>query len=223
MGVLNFQQNNYICLMGGFKSKSKQFDYNVITEGTSQIKSVYRKMDRVSTFLESSSIHGFSHIATTRKFARIFWILVVCFGFLGAAFLINSSFEAWNESPVNTIIETLSIKRIEFPKVVVCPQRNTYTNLNFDILNANHTSRLEETKLSLLINTTVAKMHELETDVATTNFFEDKKRFRNWYFGFDDCFKKFPGRNLQLTSYLIEVSIVMNEYQIIVLLKRDMF
>ena len=70
MGVLNFQQNNYIYLMGGFKSKSKQFDYNVIAKGTSQIKSVYKKMDRVSTFLESSSIHGFFHIATNRKYAR---------------------------------------------------------------------------------------------------------------------------------------------------------
>ena len=177
-------------------------------------------MGGVSTFLESSSIHGFFHIATNRTYARLFWILVVCFGFLGAVFLINSSFETWNESPVNTIFETLSIKRIGFPKVAVCPLRNTYTTLNFDIMNANHTSRLDETILSLLIKTTVSKMHELETDVATANFLEDKKRFRNWYFGFDVCFKKFPGRHLQLTSYLIEVSFVMNEYKIIFLIKK---
>ena len=160
----------------------------------------------VSSFLESSTIHGFSHIATSKRVARIFWIFVVFFGFLGAVFLINSSFEAWNDSPVNTIIETLSIKGIEFPKVSVCPPRNAYTNLNYDILNANHTSRLDESDISLIINTTVAKMHELETDVATANFFEDENRFRNWYFKFDKCFKKFPSRDFIQTTYLPEVS-----------------
>ena len=163
-------------------------------------------MERVSTFLESSTIHGFSHIATTRKFARIFWILVVCFGFLVALFLINSSFEAWNESPVNTIFETLSIKSIEFPKVAVCPPRNTYTNLNYDILMANHTSRLDEHVISLLVNTTVSKMHTLETEVATANFFEDKNRFRNWYFGYDKSFAKFPHRDLKQESFNVKVS-----------------
>ena len=43
MGVLDFQQNNYICLTGGFKSKSKQFDYNVIAKGTSTSSQFTRK------------------------------------------------------------------------------------------------------------------------------------------------------------------------------------
>ena len=163
-------------------------------------------MDGVSSFLESSTIHGFYHIATSKKIARVFWIFVVCFGFLGAVLLINSSFEAWNESPINTIIETLSIKEIEFPKVAVCPPRNTYTNLNYDILNANHTSRLDEKVISLLINTTVKNMHELETDVATANFFEEENRFRNWYFGFDKAFIKFPDIYFKQESFNIEVS-----------------
>ena len=162
-------------------------------------------MDRVTKFLESSSIHGFFHIATNRKYAKLFWILVVCFGFLSALFLIKSSFEAWNESPVNTIFETLSIKSIEFPKVAVCPPRNTYTNLNYDIWKANHTSRLDEHVISLLVNTTVSKMHDLETEVATANFFEDKNRFRNWYFGYDKSFGKFPHRDLKQESFTVKV------------------
>lgn len=181
-------------------------------------------MDHVSSFLETSTIHGFSHIATSKRFARVFWIFVVCFGFLGAVFLINSSFEAWNVSPVNTIIETQSIKGLEFPKVAVCPPRNTYTNLNYDILNANHTSRLDESAISLIINTTVAKMQELEAEVATANFFEDENRFRNWYYKFDKSFKKFPESNFIQTSYLVEVSSVVNVFRTkFLFIKRDTF
>ena len=162
----------------------------------------------VSTFLESSTIHGMSHIGQTRKFSKLFWISVVVISFLGAVYLINSSFEAWNESPVSTIVETLSIEYIKFPKITVCPPRNTYTNLNYDILMANHTSRLDEHVISLLINITVSKMHKLETDVATANFFEDKNRFKNWYFGFDKSFTKFPSFGFMQESSTNEVRLV---------------
>ena len=159
----------------------------------------------VSTFLESSTIHGLSHIGQTRKFAKLFWISVVLIGFMCAVYLINSSFEAWNESPVSTIVETLSIENIKLPKITVCPPRNTYTNLNYDILMANHTSRLDEHVISLLINLTVSKMHKLETDVATANFFDDKNRFRNWYFGYDKSFTKFPSFKVPVSKAVFVV------------------
>ena len=39
-------------------------------------------MTGVNTFLESSTIHGLSYIAQTRKFAKLFWISVVLSGFI---------------------------------------------------------------------------------------------------------------------------------------------
>ena len=59
-------------------------------------------------------------ISTTKRFSKLFWIVVVLSGFLGASILINSSFQEWNESPIKTIIETFSIGGYwtKYPKVV---------------------------------------------------------------------------------------------------------
>ena len=38
-------------------------------------------MEGVTAFLESSTIHGLAHIATGRKYVRLFWILVVIAGY----------------------------------------------------------------------------------------------------------------------------------------------
>ena len=91
-------------------------------------------MENLTTFLESSTILGLAYIATGRKYVRLFWILVVIGGFTGAGYMIYTSFQGWNESPVKTTIETLSITEITFPKVTVCPPKNTYTDLNYDLM-----------------------------------------------------------------------------------------
>ena len=91
-------------------------------------------MEGITTFLESSSIHGLTYISTTRKYARLFWILVVITGFSVASFLIKESFDSWSESPVKTTIETLPIAEIKLPKVTVCPPKNTFTDLNYDLM-----------------------------------------------------------------------------------------
>ena len=91
-------------------------------------------MGNLRTFLETSTIHGLAYISTSRKYVKSFWILIVMGGFIGAGVLINQSFENWNESPVKTTIETLPITNLKFPKVTVCPPKNTYTNLNYDLM-----------------------------------------------------------------------------------------
>ena len=91
-------------------------------------------MEGVNIFLESSTIHGLTHIYTTRKYARLFWSLVVITGFIIASLLIKESFHSWSESPVKTTIETLPISEIKFPKVTVCPPKNTFTDLNYDLM-----------------------------------------------------------------------------------------
>ena len=141
-------------------------------------------MENLTTFLESSTIHGLAYIATGKKYMRLFWILVVIAGFTGAGVLIYTSFQSWEESPVKTTIETLPITEITLPKVTVCPPKNTYTDLNYDLMIAenmtlDNTTRNELTDLALrllwdqLHNETMANLSKVE----------DNKRYYNWYKG----------------------------------------
>ena len=91
-------------------------------------------MENIRNCLESSTIHGLSYISTTRKYVRLFWMLVVMTGFSVAGMLIYTSFQSWNESPEKTTIKTLPITDITFPKVTVCPPKNIYTDLNYDLM-----------------------------------------------------------------------------------------
>ena len=91
-------------------------------------------MGEIKSFLESSTIHGLAYLTTSKKYLRLFWTLVVIAGFTGAGVLIYKSFQSWDESPVTTTIETHPIAEIKFPKVTVCPPRNTYTDLNYDLM-----------------------------------------------------------------------------------------
>merc|ERR1711893_520591 len=113
------------------------------------IHTLRKSMEGVNTFLESSTIHGLTYISTTRKYTRLFWILVVLTGFFGASLLIKESFDSWSESPVKTTIETLPISEIKFPKLTVCPPKNTYTDLNYDLMLAENVTLTNETKNEL--------------------------------------------------------------------------
>ena len=107
-------------------------------------------MTDLKTFLENSTIHGLGHIGSTKKHSRLFWILIVSIGFLGAGILIIMAFDSWASSPVSTLIETLPIAEITFPKVTVCPPKNTYTNLNYDLKYDNNENINDETKNHLI-------------------------------------------------------------------------
>ena len=87
----------------------------------------------LTEFLETSTIHGLFHISSTAKQLRLLWTCIVIAGFVGAALLINKSFESWAEQPVATTVETFPIKDVKFPKVTVCPPKNTLTNINPDL------------------------------------------------------------------------------------------
>ena len=49
-------------------------------------------MDGLRSFLEASTIHGLVYISTTKKFIKIFWILVVTLGFTVACYMIREAF-----------------------------------------------------------------------------------------------------------------------------------
>ena len=101
-------------------------------------------MEGVRIFLESSTIHGLAHILTTKRLARLFWVLTVITGFSVAGFIIHLSLKSWSESPEKTTLETLPIAMVKFPIVTVCPPKNTFTNLNYDFMMAKNKSLPEE-------------------------------------------------------------------------------
>ena len=139
-------------------------------------------MENLTTFLESSSIHGLAYIATGRKYVRLFWILVVIAGFTGAIVLIYESFQSWADSPVKTTIETRAITDFTFPKVTVCPPKNTFTDLNYDLMTTGNMTIDNETRNELSKYATEILYDQLYDNImANITKFEDNDRYYNWY------------------------------------------
>ena len=154
-------------------------------------------MENLTTFLESSTIHGLAYIATGRKYVRLFWILVVIAGFIGAGFMTYQSFQSWAESPVKTTIETLPTTELTFPKVTVCPPKNTYTDLNYDIMMTENMTLDNDTRKKLA-NYAMELLYENLHDNIMRNIskLEDNDRYYNWYHGYTKVNIPYLGRTL---------------------------
>ena len=139
-------------------------------------------MEYVRTFLESSSIAGFYHISTSRKGWRLFWIMVVTFGFCTAGFLIHESFKSWQESPIKTTIETVPISEMKFPKVTVCPPKDTYTDLNYNVMVADNSTQKIDTFDLYQYAREVLKNY---TFMGLFDKLKDADGFYNWYHGYN--------------------------------------
>ena len=142
-------------------------------------------MENINSFLKSSTIHGLSYIATNRKFVKLFWIIVVITGFTCASILIHQSFEDWYESPVKTTEEALPISDLKLPKVTVCPPRNSYTDLNYDLILTENMApakgmrdELENYAKELLYD------EMFNTLLRNLSKLEDNERYYNWYHGY---------------------------------------
>ena len=109
-------------------------------------------MEGVRNFLESSTIHGLAYIAKSGKYVRPFWTITVIAGFTCAGFLIYASFNDWRENPIKTTVDTRPITELTFPKVTVCPPKNTYTDLNYDLMMLENMT-LDQEKRNELANT----------------------------------------------------------------------
>ena len=155
-------------------------------------------MERIKTFLESSTIHGLNYISTTRKYARLFWMLVVLTGFTSAGYLIFVSFQSWAVSPIKTTVETLPISRIKFPKVTVCPPKNTYTDLNYDLMLAENFTLTDEMR-DELINYS-QKVIDEHTFMDDLNKLQQEDRYYNWYYGYSKIERPFIDPSYQLLS-----------------------
>ena len=159
-------------------------------------------MEGVKNFLESSTIHGLSYISITRRFTRVFWILVVITGFTIAGLLINESFKSWADSPIKTTIETRPMTEIKFPKATVCPPKNTYTDLNYDLMVADNVTMTED-MIRELFNYAydVVDKHIFMDDI---NKFHEEDRYYNWYHGFTKIYR--PRTDSEGLNYFIYTS-----------------
>ena len=124
-------------------------------------------MDLVTEFLNTSTIHGLSYISISRKWSRLFWILVVIGGFTGAGILIYESFDNWEQSPISTTIETLPVSKITFPNVTVCPPKNSLLNLNHDIQQSENVKLDNDTRYELL---------DYALDIIEMEFYKEKMK-----------------------------------------------
>ena len=122
-------------------------------------------MHIVKEFLESSTIHGLIYISSAgvssqlmfllsivssqTKSAKIVWLLVVCLGFIGAGILIGKSYIEWQENPIATSITTRPIDDLEFPKVTVCPPKDSNTALYHDLVKAGNRSLSDDERKTL--------------------------------------------------------------------------
>ena len=132
-------------------------------------------------FLETSTIHGLVHISTNRRLLRLFWTCVVIIGFTISVTLIHQSFQDWNESPVTTTIETLPIAEITLPKVTVCPPKNTYTNLNYDLKITKDISLDNETRRELMFYAIeLIQEQHYEDFMSNLTAVEEENRYYNW-------------------------------------------
>ena len=98
-------------------------------------------MDDTKEFLESSTIHGLSRISKSKTYAiKLQWVAIIIVGFGTAGYIIANSFDAWSKYPVSTTTETLPIAKAKFPIVNVCPPENTFTTMNYDLVQADNTT-----------------------------------------------------------------------------------
>ena len=164
-------------------------------------------MEDVRSFLESSTIHGLAYISTTSaRIVRVIWVLIVVGGFTGAGVMIYNSFQSWNESPVKTTIEAHSITEITFPKLTVCPPKNTYTDLNYDLMMTENMTLDDETRNELAMYAVEISYDHLHNDMMK-NFskLKDNDRYYNWYHGYTEIYPPVnhyrTGFRYQVTTY----------------------
>ena len=136
-------------------------------------------------FLESSTIHGLFHISNSKRYSRFFWIFVVILGFSGSIFLIVQAFNNWDLDPIKTTIETKPIFHLKLPNITVCPPKDTFTNLNYDLMMMENVNLSSETRLEIEKNA----RQELQTsyfEMIKRNLGKliEENRYFNWYHGY---------------------------------------
>ena len=153
-------------------------------------------MDYIKSFLENSTIHGLFYISTTRKVSRVIWILIVILAFSFAGVMINLSFNNWADNPIKTTIKTQPITKLTLPKVTVCPPKNTFTNLNYDLMLLENMTFDRDTRNELIHYVVEMIQNNAFSEVMSNlSLLEEENRYYNWYHGFSDILLPFWGQD----------------------------
>merc|ERR1712018_153109 len=104
--------------------------------------------------------------------------------------MIYTSFQSWQVNPISTTIETKSMSEIKFPRVIVCPPRDTYTNLNVDLMKAEKITLNEDARNALLYDfIDVLQQFFFNKIMTEIKKLQEMNRLFNWYNGFSEiCF-----------------------------------
>ena len=142
-------------------------------------------MEGVRDFLESSTIHGLVYISTTKRLVKLLWFIVVISGFTVAGTIIYQSFQDWSENPITTTIDTRPATELTFPKVTVCPPKDTFTDLNYDLMTIENMT-LDDGMRKELTDYALELMYDNLYAVVMNNMskIEVTDRYHNWYHGY---------------------------------------
>ena len=107
--------------------------------------------------------------------------------------MIHSSFQSWAESPIKTTVETLPIDEIKFPKVTVCPPRNTYTDLNYDLMLAENITLTEEMRDEFVKK--AKKIINEHAFMGDLDLLQEDDRYYNWYYGYSEMRRTYTSKS----------------------------
>ena len=101
---------------------------------------------------------------------------------------------------MKTTVETLLITEITFPKVTLCPPKNTYTDLNYDLKRGENKNMDNDTRQEL-VNSAVVMLYDHLYDNMITNMskLEESNRYYNWYLGYTEIKQPYIDAHLGFT------------------------
>ena len=142
-------------------------------------------MDDFKAFLETSTIGGLNYISTTRTYVRYFWILVVVTSFTISFIEIWNLFHDWSLNPIRTTSENHPITSLTLPNITICPTKNSFLNLNYDVWQSEKVKLDDETREELL-KYSIQLSHDLFQEEFMKNMskVEYPDRYKHWYQGY---------------------------------------
>ena len=142
-------------------------------------------MDEFKEFLETSTIGGLNYISTTKRIARLFWITVVVRSFTISFVEIWNLFQDWEKNPIKTTTETWPISKLTLPNITVCPPRDSFLNLNYDISESKKIEIDSKTRKDLLEYAIKIVQDSFYAEIIRNlSLIDDPDRNSNWYKGY---------------------------------------
>ena len=116
-----------------------------------------------------------------------------------------------DESPETTNIKTLPLLNVTLPKMTVCPPKDTFTDLNYDLWQAleNNPNISDETWKELAFKAIdIWESNRLEDLMENITKLYEKDQFFNWYHGYTDMSTPFVDEYTDKFTYRVRTGAV---------------